>query len=284
MTTVSREVPSNFWLLLFHTNETTTIEKLSETTRNTFPDSMPPSLCNALQILMCSHNTQYLSREHLQNEFSGGQSEEICQTTASNHHHTLLYLLDCVGAETFLKQTILQVLSKTNNAHVKLMTVSYPENFLRAEANNKSAANSISVRGEKMKSLMNQKTTKGLGCKFRNVWKYEKHNSLGASVASKKALFLFQRLLELESSDAPFKDSILSYIDLLQKGYGRFDVTEQNRTLDIDLGVTNAQSTCFECRTPTLHIIGSTPQEVNNYASQFFSIYDENTNIDTSVL
>ena len=84
---------------------------------------MPPSLCNALQILMCSHNAQYLSREHLQSEFSCGQLEEICQTMPSNHHHTLLYLPDCAEVETFLKQTSLQVLSTTNNSHVKLMTV-----------------------------------------------------------------------------------------------------------------------------------------------------------------
>ena len=282
MTTFFREIPSNFWLLLFHTDETTTIEKLSETTRKMFPDSMPPSLCNALKNLMCSHNAKNLSREHLQNEFSCGQLEEICQTVPSNHRHTLLYLPDCAEAETFLKQTILQVLSTANNAHVKLMTVSYPENFLRAETNNKSAADSISVRGEKMKSLMNQKTTEALGCKFKSDWEYEKHNSLGASVGSKKALFLFQRLLELESSDAPFKDCILSYIDLLQKGFRQFFVTEHSRTLDIDLGVTNAQCTYFECMTQPLQIIGSTAQEGNNYPSQLFSVYDENTILDTS--
>ena len=92
-----------------------------------------------------------------------------------------------------------------------------------------------------MQCLMNQKTTQGLGCKFKNVWEYEKHNSLGASVGSEKALFLFQRLLGLESSDAPFKDSILSYTDdVLQTEFGRFYVTERSRTLDIDLRVTNA--------------------------------------------
>ena len=215
MTTVFREIPSNFWLLLFHTDETTTIEKLSETTRNTFPDPMPPSLCKVLQILVYSHNAQNLSREHLQNEFSCGQLEENCQTLPSNHHHILLYLPDCAEGETFLKQTILQILSTTNNAHVKMMTVSYPENFLRAETNIKSAASSILVRGDKMESLMNRKTTEGLGCNFKSVLEYEKHNSLGTSVGSEKALFLFQPLLELESSDSPFKDDILSYTDLL---------------------------------------------------------------------
>ena len=159
MTTVFRGFPSIFWLLPFQTDETNISGKLSETTRSTFPDSMPPSLCNALQILNCSHNAQYLSREHLQNELSCGQLEEIYKTMRSNHHHTLLYLPDCAEAEIFLKQTILHVLSTTNNTHVKLMTVSYPDNFLSAETNNKSTANSISVRGEKMKSLMNWKTT-----------------------------------------------------------------------------------------------------------------------------
>ena len=99
-----------------------------------------------------------------------------------------------------------------------------------------------------------------------------KNNSLGASVGSEKALFLFQRLLELESSDAPFKDSMLSYIDLLQKEFGRFHVTEHSRTLDFDLGVTNSQCTCFGCMTQPLQIIGSTAQEGNNYALQLFSV------------
>ena len=116
------------------------------------------------------------------------------------------------------------------------------------------------------------------------MWEYEKHKSLGASVGSEKGLFLFQRLPELESSDAPFKESILSYIGFLQKGFGRFYVTEHSWTLDINLGVTNAQCTCFECMTQPLQIIGSTAQEGNNYASQIFSVYDENTIIDTSFL
>ena len=97
-----------------------------------------------------------------------------------NQHHTLLHLSGCTETKTFLKQTILQILSATNNVDEKLMTVSKPENFFRAETNNKSAANSISVKGEKLKSLLNQKTTEGLGCKFKSVWEYQKHNSLGA--------------------------------------------------------------------------------------------------------
>ena len=117
-----------------------------------------------------------------------------------------------------------------------------------------------------MQSLMNEKTTEGLACSFTCAWEYEKHNALGTSVDTVKALFLFQCLVELEKSDAPFKDSILSSIDLLQNRIRRIYLSEDSWTLDIDLGVTNAQCTCFEClnhfiwsirhlkeRTTTLH-------------------------------
>ena len=152
MTTLFREVPSNFWLLLFYTDKNTTVQNLFETTGQTFPDTMPPSLCNALEILMFSQNAQYVSRQHQENDVNFGHLDGICQTLPSNHHHILLFIPACVNAEKILKQTIIQVLSTAQNAHVKLMTVSYPENFLRAETN-KLNASAISVRGEKMQSL-----------------------------------------------------------------------------------------------------------------------------------
>ena len=133
MTTVFREVLSNFWLLLLYTDENTTAQNLFETTGQTFPDTMPPSLCNALEILKCPQNVQYISRQHEKVDANFGHLDGFCQTLPSNHHHSLLFIPACVNAEKFLKQTIIQVLSTTQNAHVKLMTVSYTEKFLRAE-------------------------------------------------------------------------------------------------------------------------------------------------------
>ena len=282
MTTVFGEVPSKFWLLLFYTNEKTAAQNLFETTGKTFPDSMPPSLCNALEILMCSQNAQNVSRQHQENEVNFGHLDGICETLPSNHHHTLLFIPDYFKAENLLKQPNIQVLSTAENAHVKLMTVSYPENFLRAEITiTISITSTISVRGKKMQSLMNKKTTEGLSCNLL-VRGNMKNNPLGTSVDTEKAIFLFQRLVELEESDAPLKDSILSYIDLLQKGIGRIYLSELSRTLDIDLGATIVQCTCLECLNQPLHLIGSTPQGANDYSPQLFSVYDENTIIDTS--
>ena len=116
-------------------------------------------------------------------------------------------------------------------------------------------------------------------------------SSIRASMKSKihwgrpvieKALFLFQRLVKLEKSDAPFKDTVISFIELVQKGIGRLYFSEQSFTLDFDLGVTNAQCTCFECLSQPLHFIVSTTQEANNYCPQL-SAFDEDTIIDTSI-
>ena len=185
----------------------------------------------------------------------------------------LCYFFQLVSMrKIFLKQTVIQVLSTAQNAHFKLMTFSYPENFLRAETN-KINTSAISVRSEKMQSLLKKKTTDGIGCTFKCTWVYEKQNPLGTSGDTEKALFLFQRLVELEKSK-PFKDTVISFIELLQKGIGRFTLSEHSRTLDIDLGVSNAQCTCFECLSQPLHLIGSTTQEANNYSpTTFFCLW-----------
>ena len=118
----------------FIQKKTSTTEKLSGAKGNTFPNSLPPSLYNALEILVCLLNAQYLSRDHLENDFSYRQSGGICETLPLNHLHTLLYYPG--RGEAFLEQTI-HVLSTANNAHVKWMTASSRK--LSAETN-KSAA------------------------------------------------------------------------------------------------------------------------------------------------
>ena len=105
MTTVFREVPSNSWLLLFYIDGNTTVQNLSETTGQTFPDTMTPSLCNALEVLMFSRNAQYVNKQHEENDFNFGHLDGICQTLPSNHHHTLPFIPASGDAEKILKQT-----------------------------------------------------------------------------------------------------------------------------------------------------------------------------------
>ena len=129
----------------------------------------------------------------------------------------LLYIPQCTNADTILKQTISQVLSNEQWAKVRLLTVSYPENFLKTETS--IFSRSLVVEGERMKSLMTRKTTESLGCSFNCVWELDRHNSLGDCPDNEKALYIFQKLVELEKSDAPFKDTYSCFKDLILNFY-----------------------------------------------------------------
>ena len=241
MTTVFREIPSNYWLLLYSTDENSEKVASGSGAQKESNPGMPPSVAKLLEKLTSSNDCQFLYRKQSIEENSGGQLEDFCQWMPSNHYHILLYLPHSAGGEKLIKQSVSQTLSKVHNAKVKLLTVTYPENFSKAETSI-FCDESVVVRGERMQKLIKAKTSVSLGCSFVDLWELEKNNSLGNCADSEKALYVFQKLLELEKSDAPFKDTIISYIDLLQRGVGRFFVSEHRRTMDIDLGASNASS------------------------------------------
>ena len=280
MTSVFREIPSSYWLPLFSTEESEIYSDVYCNSKDSGSKS-PTSLSNLLEILSKSHKCQFIGRVHTKEDSRNGSLDEFCEAMPTNHHHLLLYLPQCTNAETMLKQTISQVLSNEQWAKVRLLTVSYPENFLKTETSIFSPR-SLIVEGERMKSLMTRKTTEKLGCSFKCVWELDRHNSLGDCPDNEKALYIFQKLVELEKSDAPFKDTVISYFELLQRGIGRLFLSEHSRILDIDLGVSNSQCMCFECLNQPLQLyeaIDNTPP-----SAQLFSPYNEDTIIDTSFL
>ena len=63
-----------------------------------------------------------------------------------------------------------------------------------------------------MKILMTRKATESSGCSFNCVWEIDRHNSLGDCAENEKVLCIFQKLVELEKIEAPFDDSVISYI------------------------------------------------------------------------
>ena len=156
-----------------------------------------------------------------------------------------------------------------------------PKNFFWEETN-KSTTSTISVKAKRC----NRSWLKGLQKDLvaislvRGNMKNGTHSE--RRLLQRRHCFLSSVLLELEKSDALFKHTIPSHIDLLQTRMGRVYLFEHISTLDIDLGVTNAQCTRFECLDQPLHLIGSTPQGANDYTTQPFSVYDEDTFIDTS--
>ena len=243
MTTVFREIPSNYWLVLFATDEYRESHKEGNS-------DMSLSVAKMLKTLTNSNDCQFIYRKHINGESSNGELNDYCQSMPSNHSHILFYLNQFSGAEKLIKQSVSRTLSNVQNAKVKLLTVSYPENFIKTETSI-FHDESLIIRGEKLQKLIKVKTTESLGCKFESTWEIEKVNSLGNCAESEKALYIFQKLLELEKCDAPFKDTIISYINLQQRGMGRLFVTERQPNLGHRPG-------CFKCSMHVLRVSLST--------------------------
>ena len=119
---------------------------------------------------------------------------------------------------------------------------------------------------------MNAATTNGLQCKFNLTMEFHRtsYTEFDDDVDLEKLSYLSKKLVELQRSDAPFKDSVIDFFDLLKRGFGNINASHNN-TLSIDLGYSNDQCQCFECL--DLPNQGNT---MNNYPTNLFSCIDEN--------
>ena len=108
MTSVFREISSNYWLLLFSTEESQIYSDVYEKDSNS---KSPTSLYKLLEILSNSHKCQFIGRVHTKEDSTNGSLDEFCEVMPTNHHHVLLYLPQSTNAETMLKQTISQILN-----------------------------------------------------------------------------------------------------------------------------------------------------------------------------
>ena len=101
------------------------------------------------------------------------ETEDVCSNFTGEHYHIFLYLKTFVGAESFIKESITENITrrkpplKIRNSFVKLFTVSYPENCIKREASY--GGNRFFIYGERMKSMFQIKSTKDLGCNFANL-------------------------------------------------------------------------------------------------------------------
>ena len=182
-----------------------------------------------------------------------------------------------VRAENFSKETIGDILTekdkilKIKNCVAKLYAITYPENCFKTEVT--LSTNKLFIHGEKIKEMMIATTTNGLECKFNLTWEFHRtsYTEFDDDVDLKKLSYLSKKLVELPRSDAPFRDSVIDFIDQLKRGFGNINASHHNNTLSIDLGYSNAPCQCCECL--DLPNQGNTR---NNYATKLFSYIDEN--------
>lgn len=145
MTTVFREIPKHYWLMLFSSDEVVNHET---TGCASTAKPLPSCLSELLEKLATDADCQFIGRVHSKDDPNCDQLEEFCESMPLTHHHVLLYFPQCTNAEKVIRQSVSQVLSNVQTAKIKLLTVSYPENFLTREATIYSNE-SLIVKGEK---------------------------------------------------------------------------------------------------------------------------------------
>ena len=116
MATVFREIPSKYWLILFHSENNISNTSQETETEASGAACMPTSLCNLLEILVCSHDAQYIGRQHKENECNHGELRSFCENFPLDNHHVLLYIPSSTNIQDVLKQAVTQVLSTAQNA------------------------------------------------------------------------------------------------------------------------------------------------------------------------
>ena len=284
MTSAFREVPSHFQYLVFYTHEEIVAaddvseppapkiskKKCQDHTEIKFPKSLRSFLKQLLRATSC----EYPVRKHIVGKI-GGTGDVGSQLR--NDHYQLLHLKSFVGAEKFIKETIGDILTekdkifKIKNSVAKLYAITYPEICFKTEVT--LSTNNLFIHGEKIKEMMNATTTNGLECKFNLTWEFHRtsYTEFDDDVDLEKLSSLSRKLVELQRSDAPFKDSVIDFIHLLKRGFGNINISHHNNTLSINLGYSSAQCQCFECL--DLPNQGNT---MNNYQTSLFSYIDEN--------
>ena len=129
-----------------------------------------------------------------------------------------------------------------------------------------------------MKSMLQTKSTKDLGCKFENVWELQRscYTEFDENEDAEKLSYLCRKLAELQEYNALFKDSVIDFINLLQRGFGNINTAHHNKVLKVDLGYSNAQCQCFECTEASPSVFEGNERKDFKFDPNLFSLIDEN--------
>ena len=131
--------------------------------------------------------------------------------------------------------------------------------------------------GERMKSMLQTKSTKDLGCKFENMWELQRscYIEFNENENAEKISYLCRKLAELQKSNALFKDCLIDFINLLQRGFGNINIALHNNVLKEDLGYSNAQCECFECTEASDSVFEGNERKDFKFDPELFSLIDE---------
>ena len=279
MTSIFREVPSNFYYLIFYCEEDFEGDPLpppSKTAKiyaETIEVELPGTLNEFLTKLVASTNCDYTVRLHAHG------CEDICSVTTEPHFHLLFYIKSFVGTENYFKNTLALTLGNKNglkDCEVMPCSVTYPEICLKKEIS--ASAKTLRMYGDRLKKMKASRVTSDLGCQYKVIWEFQRecYSPFGCIDDKERVAHLCKKLQELQKSEAVFKDSVVDFINILMRGFGTREASHQNSILKVDLGCSNAQCQCFECLEEQNSSIPFYSREDLNYHSNLFTFVAEN--------
>ena len=291
MTSISREVPSQFHYLVFFSQEEEKIAreyhdpppcKTVRYANEVHQPKLTGSFCRFLKTLLNNTHCEYSIRCHERSSHS--ETEDMCSLIPGEHYHILFYIKSFIGVEKFIKENLSEQIlkppknSKIKNSHVKLFKVSYPENCLQSEF--RLSGNRLFIHGDKLIKMLQMKPTLDLGCNFDLTWELQRacYTEFDDCEDIEKLSFLSRQLAKLENSQAVFKDSVLDFIDLLMRGFGTITASHHSSVLSVELGFSEAQCQCLECQEKSQLSSGvdSIANEAVKLDTNLFSYIDEN--------
>ena len=250
MTSIFREVPSQFHYLVFFSQE----EKIAREYHDPPPcktvryanevhqPNLTGSFCRFLKTLLNDTHCEYSIRCHERSSHS--ETEDMFSLIPGEHYHILFYIKSFIGAEKFIQENLSEQIlkppknSKIKNSNVKLLKVSYPKKCLQSEF--RLSGKRLFIHGDKLIKMLQLKPTTDFGCNFDLTLELQRacYTEFDDCEDIEKLSFLSRQLAK---SQAVFKDRVLDFTDLLMRGFGPITASHHSSVLSGDLGFSEAQ-------------------------------------------
>ena len=175
----------------------------------------------------CCFNELWRRHEH-------GCDEDICSGITMPQFHLLFYIKTFVGAETYFKKALAMTLEKNGlkDCSFRLCSVTYLELCLQMEIANSSST--LRISSDRMSMISTTQVTFDLGCQYKVFRELQRENYSPFKVMDDTERFahLCNKLLQLQKSDAIFKESIVVDTDILMRGFGTIEDSHHSNTLN----------------------------------------------------
>ena len=163
--------------------------------------------------------------------------EDISSGKTLPHFHFIFYTKTFVGAETCFRKTLAKTLGKKNvpkDCNVKLSSVTYLELCLKMEITISSSA--LPMYGDKLSMISTSQVTFEMIFQYKSISEFQRESypQLTGMDDKERVAQSCYKLLQLQESDAVFKDSVVDYMENIMRRFGTIEASHQSNTMKVE--------------------------------------------------